>query len=138
MDLLRQPEGLRDQFTLFCDIVHDFGNLYVSMFNYAKIGPYFHYLISGHVSHMLRYCNYNIANFQQQGAEAFNRDCATHFDRQSSQGGGNHAVNPALDTLLCFGRRWYRAIDEYYPHTIEVERNKVTRSDRLNYTMSNI
>ena len=136
MNLLRKPENLSiPEYNCVCDLMDEFGELYIAMFNYARIGPYFHYLISGHVRDMLRYCNYNLANFQQQGAEACNRDCATHFQRQTSQGSGSHAVNPALDMIICMGRRWTRTIKEFFPDVILQERNKVTKSDRLNYTL---
>jgi hypothetical protein len=137
MDLLRKPDCLTvPEFNHVCDLMDEFGNLYITMFNYARIGPYLHYIISGHVSDMLRYCNYNLANFQQQGAESFNRDCAVHFWRQTSGGGGVNAVHPALDTVICFGRRWYRAIKDFFPEIIEQQRNGVTKSDRLKFKIN--
>ena len=85
---------------------------------------------------MLCSLNYNLANFQQQGAEAYNRDCGTHFLRQSSQGGGKNPVHPALDTMICFGRRWYRSIKEFFPDVIDLQRNMVTKDERMNWTIN--
>ena len=78
---------------------------------------------------MLRRTNYNLANYQQQGAEQFNFLVKNHFMHQSAKGAGANAVHPSLDTILCFGRTWLRMIDVYFPGWLDKQREEVSIQD---------
>ena len=137
MDTLRIHEKLGQlQFLLLCEKIDDFGNLFIEMFHYDKITNYMHYLISGHVTNMLRRCDYNISNFQQQGCEAMNKSLKRHYSCQTSHGGGNNAVHPCVDTLRCFGRRWLRKIDAYYPGWLDRKRSEITPQQKRDWRSS--
>ena len=136
MDILRQHKKLSSQeFSTLSDTIDLLGTLYIEMFSYAKIGNYMHYLITGHVTNMLRNCDFNISDLQQQGCEAKNKDVNLHFRHQSSKGGGKNAVHPCLDTLRSFGRTWLRKIDEIRPGWLHDQMSLITREEKSNWRM---